>query len=117
MIVDVHTHTPTHRDAVPADEIVWNTAWRPDRPVAATTSWSDFAAMAAEANLDVAIACLIASEPGSTGLDIRDPSGVNDLTAAFVADDPSHRIGFSSVHPDSPDCPRAARAGRRAISG
>ena len=66
--------------------------------------------MAAEANLDVAIACLIASEPGSTGLDIRDPSGVNDLTAAFVADDPSHRIGFSSVHPDVPDGPRAARA-------
>ena len=42
MIVDVHTHTPTHRGPVPQDELVLNTAWRPDRTVAATTTWADY---------------------------------------------------------------------------
>ena len=103
MIIDVHTHTPTHRDAVPADEVVWNTAWRPDRPVAANVSWADYAGMLDEAHVDVAITCLIASEPGSTGLDIREQARVNDQTAAFVASDPGRLIGFSSVHPDAPN--------------
>jgi predicted TIM-barrel fold metal-dependent hydrolase len=102
VIIDVHTHTPTHRDAVPPDEVVWNTAWRPDRPVAATTSWADYARELDAANVDVAITCLIASEPGSTGLEIRDVGTVNDTTAAFVASDPRRLIGFSSVHPDAP---------------
>src|SRR5439155_13763182 len=101
VIVDVHTHTPTHRDRVPPEEAVTNTAWRPDRPVAATTTWADYARMADEASVDVSITCLIAAEPGSTGLDV-DPRRVNDMTAAFVADAPTRRIGFSSVHPDAP---------------
>ena len=101
MIVDVHTHTPTHRDHVPPDEVVVNTAWRPDRPVAATTTWADFAQMEREANLDVSITCLIAAGRDSTGLPV-DPRRVNDTTATFVADAPDRRIGFSSVHPDAP---------------
>jgi predicted TIM-barrel fold metal-dependent hydrolase len=102
VIVDVHTHTPSHRERVPPDEAVTNTAWRPDRAVAATTTWADFARMADEASVDVAITCLIASPPGSTGLDV-DMASVNDITAEFVANAPTRRIGFSSVHPDAPN--------------
>jgi predicted TIM-barrel fold metal-dependent hydrolase len=101
VIVDVHTHTPSHRDHVPPDEAVTNTAWRPDRAVAASTTWADYARMAAEAGVDVAITCLIAAGPDATGLRI-DPGRVNDITAEFVADAPSRRIGFASVHPDAP---------------
>lgn len=102
MIVDVHTHTPTHRDRVPDDERVVNAAWRPDREVIATTTWADYARSMDEASVDVAITCLIATTRGSTGLPV-DPKGVNDQTAAFVADAPSRRIGFASVHPDDQD--------------
>ena len=77
-----------------------NTAWRPDRAVAATTTWADYARMADEATVDVSITCLIAADRGSTGLDV-DVGRINDITAEFVADAPTRRIGFSSVHPDS----------------
>jgi predicted TIM-barrel fold metal-dependent hydrolase len=101
VIVDVHTHTPTHRDSVPPGEAVVNTAWRPDRAVVATTTWADFARMADEAQVDVAITCLIAAGRDATGLPV-DLRRINDITAAFVADAPSRRIGFASVHPDEP---------------
>ena len=42
-MIDIHSHVPTHRDAVPADELVVNDTWRPDRAVAATTTWADYA--------------------------------------------------------------------------
>jgi predicted TIM-barrel fold metal-dependent hydrolase len=101
LIIDVHTHTPSHRESVPPDEAVVNTAWRPDRAVAATTTWADYARMADEAAVDVSITCLIAADRGSTGLYV-DVSRINDITAEFVADAPARRIGFSSVHPDAP---------------
>ena len=44
MIVDVHTHTPTHRDAVPPDQRQLNAQWRPDRMVDAAVSWADYMA-------------------------------------------------------------------------
>ena len=101
MIIDVHTHTPTHRDHVPDAERVVNTAWRPDREVVATTTWADYAAMASEAKVDVAISCLIAAGRDATGLAV-DITRINDMTADFVGDDRTHRIGFASVHPDEP---------------
>jgi predicted TIM-barrel fold metal-dependent hydrolase len=100
LIVDVHTHTPSHRDDVPVDEMVWNRAWRPDRAVAATTTWADYAA-AFDQVVDVSIACLIAAGRDATGLAI-DPARINDLTAQFVASAPHRRLGFASVHPDEP---------------
>ena len=42
-MIDVHSHVPTHRDRVPPEELVVNDKWRPDRPVAATTTWADYA--------------------------------------------------------------------------
>lgn len=103
MIVDVHTHTPTHRDDVPEAELATNSAFRPDRPVTTTVSWTDFNDAQIEGRVDVAIVFNIAvRDPATlTGLP-TDPSRINDATAEFVADDPARRIGFMSVHPDEP---------------
>jgi predicted TIM-barrel fold metal-dependent hydrolase len=99
VIIDIHTHTPSHREAVPADEMVVNTAWRPDRAVAATATWADYDA-AFDGVVDVSIACLIAAGPDSTGLAV-DLTRINDLTADFVRAAPERRLGFASVHPDA----------------
>ncbi|HVA87308.1 MAG TPA: amidohydrolase family protein [Candidatus Saccharimonadales bacterium] len=101
MIVDVHCHTPSHRDLVPPDEMVVNTAWRPDRAVAATTTWADYARDVEGAGVDVSLVYLLAAGREATGLPV-DPARINDQTAEFVAANPSHRIGFTSVHPDDP---------------
>ena len=42
MIVDVHTHLPTHDAAVPDDEIELDTAMRPGRQVRLTNSVEDY---------------------------------------------------------------------------
>ena len=100
MIVDVHTHTPTHRDRVPPDERVVNSAWRPDREVVATTTWAEFARWPTRPASTSRSRCLIATTPGPPACpSIR---AVNDQTAAFVASDPRRLIGFASVHPDDP---------------
>jgi predicted TIM-barrel fold metal-dependent hydrolase len=101
MIVDAHTHTPTHARVVPDDERVVNTAWRPDRAVLATTTWDDYVREQSNAGVDVSIVFNIAvrSPLELTGLP-GDPATVNDATAQFVAADPARRIGFLSVHPE-----------------
>jgi predicted TIM-barrel fold metal-dependent hydrolase len=101
--VDVHTHTPTHRDAVPEAERVVNAAFRPDRAVTTTVTWADFDVAQSAAEIDVAIVFNIAvRDPGTlTGLP-ADPARINDATAEFAAADPRRRIGFMSVHPEEP---------------
>jgi hypothetical protein len=42
MIVDVHTHTPTHAQVVPEDERLPNPVFRPDRVVEAAFTWADY---------------------------------------------------------------------------
>jgi uncharacterized protein len=91
-VIDVHTHVPTHRDTVPADELVVNEAWRPDRPVAATTTWAEYER--AFAAVDVSVAFTIARDR------MRVDTGLNDRVAEFVAAEPQRRIGFLSVHPE-----------------
>jgi len=92
MIVDVHSHVPTHRELVPAEEFVENAKWRPDRVVAATTTWADYEA--AFAGVDVSIAFTIARDREQVDREL------NDAVAAFVAAAPGRRIGFLSVHPE-----------------
>jgi uncharacterized protein len=103
VIVDVHTHTPSHVATIPDGERVVNDVWRPDRSVAATTTWQDHGLAASEAGIGVSIAFNIAvrSPLEATGLP-TDPARVNDTTADFVRADPGRRIGFMSVHPDDP---------------
>ncbi len=91
-MIDVHTHVPTHREAVPPDELVQNSAWRPDRVVAATTCWEDYDR--ALADVEVSIAFTIARDRSRVDREL------NDAVAAFVGAAPDRRIGFLSVHPE-----------------
>lgn len=93
-MIDVHSHVPTHRDAVPDDELIVNAQWRPDRPVAATTTWADYA----DAFRDVEVSVAFTIARNRTTVD----SALNDAVAAFVADAPGRRIGFLSIHPEVP---------------
>ena len=102
MIVDVHTHTPTHRGPVPAGERVVFDHWRNDRPVVTTNSWADYEAAQADADVSIAFNIAVADPLAATGLPF-DPDSCNDATAAFVADAAERRIGFMGVDPRRPD--------------
>lgn len=101
MIVDVHAHTPTHRDAVPADQVRTYANWRTDRPVVTTNSWADYDTAMAAADVSIVFNIAVANPVEATGLDYR-PEDTNSATAAFCADAPSRRIGFMSVDPRTP---------------
>jgi predicted TIM-barrel fold metal-dependent hydrolase len=106
MIVDVHTHTPTHVTAVPADERQPNATWRPDRLVEAAVSWDDY--LAAMQPVDRACVFGIRFKGGDMpggreGAGVRWQGNVNDQTAEFVRSYPQKLIGFVSVHPDEGD--------------
>lgn len=102
MIVDVHTHTPTHVHDVPQEEFRSYSAWRTDRDVVTSNTWEDFDAAAEAA--DVAIVFNIAADEPlkSTGLDFA-PEDTNTATAEYVAARPDKRVGFMSVNPNASD--------------
>jgi len=107
VIIDVHTHTPLYREAVPPEEVVLNHMWRPDRAVQATVSWQDY--MDNMAGVDRAIVFGIAWNPDGSGSGLTagaknyTAGNLNDDTAAFVRAYPDKLIGFMSVHPYAPD--------------
>ncbi len=98
MIVDVHTHTPTHRDAVPESERLVYSAWRNDRAVVTTNSWAEFDAAQAAADVSIVFNIAVADPLAMTGLPYEVET-CNDATAAFVAADPARRIGFMGLDP------------------
>ena len=102
MIVDVHTHLPTHDDAVPDDEMELDTAMRPGRQVRLTNSVDDY--LDAMGPVDAAFAFGIAPRPGENTVQVlRNRGNVNDAAAALAARAPDKIIGFMSVHPDEPN--------------
>jgi uncharacterized protein len=101
MIVDVHTHTPTHRDAVPASERLAYDRWRPDRAVVTTNSWADYDEQNAVADVSIVFNIALPDPLGGTGIP-TDPARINESTAEFAAADPARRIGFLSVDPTAP---------------
>jgi predicted TIM-barrel fold metal-dependent hydrolase len=110
MIIDVHTHAPTHRTEVPDAEREINTSWRPDKTVVATVTWQDY--IAAMAPVDRACVFGIRYEGGleaAGGSTAAQSSGipygpnVNDDVATFARAFPDKLIGFMSVHPDEPN--------------
>lgn len=101
MIVDVHAHTPTHRDAVPAEEHREYENWRTDRPVVTTNSWADYDEAMAAADVSIVFNIAVDDPLTATGLPYP-PERCNDATAEFVADNPAKRIGFMSVNPVRP---------------
>ncbi|MBI4278861.1 MAG: amidohydrolase [Armatimonadetes bacterium] len=105
MIVDVHTHTPTHREAVPPNDLRVQAMWRPDRPVTPTCSWADYLAGTRPASRSIVFG--MAFPPGvdsetMTGIPYPPGTDINELTAEFVAAHPDRLIGFLSVYPDHP---------------
>jgi len=101
MIVDVHTHVPTHVDAVPPGEEVWNAAFRPDRTVRVTTTFEDY--LKAMEPVDRAVCFGIAMPPDRPAvIGEKTAERVNNATAALVARAPEKLTGFMSVHPDDP---------------
>ncbi len=106
MLVDVHTHTPTHRDAVPPDERQLNSQWRPDRVVDAAVSWADY--MTAMEMVDRACVFGIRFKDGqmptgAEGAGVQWQGDVNAQTATFVRAHPAKLVGFMSVHPEEGD--------------
>lgn len=101
MIVDVHTHTPTHKDAVPNHEMRSYSSWRTDRDVVTTNSWDDFDAAAQGADVSVVFNIAVKDPEASTGLPYP-PERTNDATIEFVRAAPMRRVGFMSVHPEEP---------------
>jgi predicted TIM-barrel fold metal-dependent hydrolase len=106
VIVDIHTHTPTHVKAVPLDERQPNALWRPDRVVEAAVSWDDY--LLAMQPVDHACVFGIRFKSGDMpagreGAGVQWQGNVNDQTADFVRSNPPKLIGFMSVHPDEAD--------------
>ncbi|MBV9355526.1 MAG: amidohydrolase [Chloroflexi bacterium] len=103
MIVDIHTHTPTHVGPVPDAERQPNALWRPDRVVQAAVSWQDY--LAAMDPVDRACVFGIRFKGGEMpsdgeGAGVQWQGDVNAQTAAFARAHPEKLIGFMSVHPD-----------------
>ena len=108
MIVDVHTHVPTHRGPVPPDERVTDTTVGFESPINLTGSVTDY--MEAMAPVDRAIVFGIAREPGRAEPPLMDwrqgwPAGYNqnDIASEVAASDPDKFIPFMSLHPGQPD--------------
>ena len=101
MIIDVHSHVPSHVDTVPPEEKVWESKMRPDRAVRLTTTYGDFfkAMEPVDRVISFGIA-MPADRPAVIGE--KDMKKVNDATAALVARAPEKVIGFMSVHPNEP---------------
>ena len=103
MIIDVHTHVPSHIDTVPPEEEMRESKMRPGRAVRLTTTYGDF--FEAMKPVDRVISFGIAMPPDRPAAigKYKDMKKVNDATAALVARAPEKVIGFMSVHPDEPD--------------
>lgn len=104
MIIDIHTHTPQFRHAVPDELRKMNSTWRPDAIRPGNYSWPEY--LESQSTVDKSVVFGIAWEPGekvggSNGPgDVGDVAdGVNDSTADFVRAYPDKLIGFMSVHP------------------
>jgi predicted TIM-barrel fold metal-dependent hydrolase len=102
MIVDVHTHVPTHVAKIPPGEEIINTKMRAGIPVKLTTTHGDF--FKAMEAVDRVISFGIAMPPDRPAvIGERDADKANDATAALVAAAPEKVIGFMTVWPDAPD--------------
>ena len=104
MIIDVHTHIPTHTNAVPADEERLNEVMRPDVSVRLNNSFGDY--IRDMGPVDKAIAFGVAINPYGSEDDMGVMTAqreVNDTASALSSTYPDKVIGFMSVHPDASD--------------
>ena len=101
MIIDVHTHTPTHEVEVPVEEKKVFTGWHSGAPVSTTNSWADYQSGMKAADISIVFNIHVPDVAKYVGIS-GDATRINDSTAAFVAADRS-RIGFMSVDPNRAD--------------
>jgi uncharacterized protein len=104
VIIDVHSHTPQFRDAVPdirpsSDSV----PMRPDRATPVAYTWEDYTKVMQP--VDRAIVFNIAADPEAPSQEdfIYPARQVNDATAEFVHAQGGKFIGFLSVHPRDPE--------------
>ena len=97
MIVDVHTHSPTHVHAVPENEKKSFVGWHSGDPVATTNSYLDYQTGMAGADVSIVFNIHVPDTERFVGTP-GDATRINEDTAAFVSLD-SNRIGFMSVDP------------------
>ena len=101
MIIDVHTHTPSHYKNVDKDEEEYDMKMRPDRPIKMTNSVDEY--LQDMDPVDVAIVFGIARHPLKNDVlqHLNFVDDVNGMTADIVSLGSGKLIGFMSVHPDS----------------
>jgi predicted TIM-barrel fold metal-dependent hydrolase len=97
MIVDVHTHTPTHVGEVPAAEKRTYSGWHSGAPVNTTNSYQDYADGMEAADVSIVFNIHVPDTERFVGTP-GDANRINEDTADFVAQD-SRRIGFMSIDP------------------
>ena len=107
MIIDVHTHIPSHFEKIAKNEEQYDERVRPDKAVKTTTNIPEY--FEAMEPVDFAILFGIARHPNKNdfldelgfGDNVGDKkANVNDTTAEIAAMRPDKIIGFMSVHPD-----------------
>ena len=106
MIIDVHTHLPSHRGEVPPDEVQTATIHRSGTPVRFTNSVAEYL----EAMAPVDRACIFGVAPRPWKPDEvlmslagwPDDMNHNDVAAAVAKESGGKIIPFMSVHPIDP---------------
>ena len=107
MIVDVHTHLPTHPDAVPDSEQRTDTTMRSGETARMTNSIDDY--LQAMAPVDKAFLLPIAPRPGQADRERLQIPGwpelmnINDVSVGVARRAPGKIIPFMSLHPLDPD--------------
>lgn len=97
MIVDVHTHTPTHVGEVPIAEKRTYSGWHSGAPVNTTNGYQDYVDGMEAAEVSIVFNIHVPDTERFSGVP-GDASRINEDTADFVAQD-SRRIGFMSIDP------------------
>lgn len=98
MIVDVHTHTPTHVHEVPEGDKRTYSGWHSGPPVSTTNSWKDYQTGVDAADISIVFNIHVQNPERFVGTPGNDTARINEDTAEFVASDPK-RIGFMSIDP------------------
>ena len=107
MIVDVHTHLPTHLDTVPDSEQRTDTTMRSGETARMTNSIDDY--LQAMAPVDKAFLLPIALRPGQADQERLQIPGwpelmnINDVSVEVARRAPGKVIPFMSLHPLDPD--------------
>ena len=107
MIVDVHTHLPTHPDTVPDSEQRTDTVMLSGETVRLTNSVDDY--LRAMAPVDKAFILPIAPRPENAASDRRQIPGwpesmnINDVSVEVARRAPDKIVPFMALHPFDPD--------------